>query len=282
VVTLVGFNGSGYVDGPVASAKLAGVEAIAVDPAGNLWVGETANHRIRKITPDGQVSTVAGTGVAGFNDGPGDQAQFGRISGMAIDASGTLYVADMANRRIRKLDTLDPTHTVSTLAQDLENPACVAPDELSSAIYVTEFSGLDVQTVQPNGTAARLATGFTEPWGIAMVSGSLFVVDSGSNVVKKVDLDGTVSTFATGFARPKGLASDNTGRFYVADQDHHQVIRVGADGATEVYAGTGNAGDADNADRVAAGFRSPTAIAVGPDGAVYVVDNIVDRIRVIR
>jgi DNA-binding beta-propeller fold protein YncE len=282
VVTLVGAAGPGYLDGPAATAKLAGVEAIAVDPAGNLWVGETANHRIRKVTPDGTVTTVAGTGVAGFADGPGLEAQFGRIAGFAMDPSGTLYIADMANKRIRKLDTLDDAHAVTTLAQDLDNPACLTLDDLGVSLYVTEFSGLDVQQVAiANGTTKPLAKGFTEPWGIAVLPGQVYVTDSGSDVVKQIDLDGTVTTFATGFSRPRGLAADGTGRLLVADQQHHQIKRVGAEGATEVFAGTGSAGDADGA-KEAASFRSPTAIAVGPDGAVYVVDRIGDRIRVIR
>ncbi|MDB5096549.1 MAG: hypothetical protein JWM80_970, partial [Cyanobacteria bacterium RYN_339] len=281
VHTLVGLNGSGYVDGPVATAKLAGIEAIAVDPAGNLWVGETGNHRIRMITPEGTVSTVAGTGARGYVDGPGDQAQFGRLAGFYMDGLGTLYIADMANKRIRKIDTLDATHTVTTVASDLENPACITQDEISSTLYVTEFSGLDVRKVELNGTSKKLATGFSEPWGIAMLNAVLYVVDADAGAVKKVELDGKVSSFAGGFLRPHGLASDGKGYLYVADQGHHRVQRIGADGGVDTIAGTGAAGDADGAPETAT-LRSPTAVAVGPDGAVYVVDGIVDRIRVIR
>jgi hypothetical protein len=281
VVTLVGAAGPGYLDGPAATAKLQGVEAIAVDPAGNLWVGETANHRIRKITPDGLVSTVAGTGVSGFADGPGAEAQFGRISGLAMDNLGTLYIADMANKRIRKLDTLDPAFTVSTVAENLENPACLTLDELGGSLYVTEFSGLDLQQVGLNGASKQAATGFTEPWGVAVLPGEVFVADAGVGAIKQLDPDGTLKTFATGFGRPQGLAPDGTGRLVVSDEQKHQLYRVGAEGATEVFAGSGTAGDADGPQETAQ-FRAPKAIAVGPDGAVYVVDRIGDRIRVIR
>jgi serine/threonine-protein kinase len=103
VTTLAGGPQPGYKDGQGAEARFSYPSDLAVDAAGNLYVADTANHCIRKITPDGTVTTLAGTGAAGYADGPLAEAQFRAPEGIAVDGAGNVYVADTGNQRIREI-----------------------------------------------------------------------------------------------------------------------------------------------------------------------------------
>lgn len=170
VSTVTGLAGVGYLDGPVATAKLDHGYAITVDLAGNILFCDRSNHKIRKITPGGVVSTIAGS-TAGFANGNGTAAQFNNPTGIAVDNAGIIYVADFGNHKIRQIDPLGNVTTlagagagfadgVGTSAQ-FNLPACVVLDNTQNNIYVADYNNnrirkiflnrvdLGIQTINP-------------------------------------------------------------------------------------------------------------------------------------
>jgi sugar lactone lactonase YvrE len=231
VSTLAGLAGSaGSSDGAGTAARFTYPNAIQVDAAGNLYVADTSNHTIRKITPAGVVSTLAGiAGKAGHNDGPGASAQFNNPHGITGDAAGNLYVADTRNHTIRKIT---PTGAVSTLAG---------------------MAG-KAGSADGNGATAR----FHIPRGItADAAGNLYVTDTFNNTVRKISADSVVSTLAgaagnagqadgTGrgalFNRPYGIRSDSAGNLYVIDTENHNIRKITPEGVVNTIAGIKVAG----------------------------------------
>jgi serine/threonine-protein kinase len=318
VHTLAGTGMAGAADGPAATARFDSPRGIAVDTAGNVYVADTAGHRIRKITPDGTVSTVAGTGVPGFADGPGTTARFSSPYGLAVDAAGNVYVADWGNARVRKISPAGmvstPAGTVPGFADGLpgtdrfQSPCGVAVDRAGN-LYVADLGNYRIRKVTPAGAVSTLAgTGekgyqdgpgavarFHSPCGLAVdAGGTLYVADIGNAVIRTVAPDGTVSTLAGSsepglvdgpgrlarFAAPWGVAVDATGTVYVADYDGHTIRRVTPDGVVVTVAGTGAPGFADGAgDRAL--FHGPAAVAVDAAGRLFVADLVNHRVRVV-
>lgn len=267
VSTLAGSAGMiGSVDGPQNTSRFNTPIGIAVDTAGNVYVADTGNHIIRKVSPSGVTITVAGTAqVAGSTDGTGAAARFNAPTGIAVDAANNLYVADAFNHTIRKVS---PAGAVTTLAG------------------MPHISGSD------NGTGQ--AAQFNTPVGIAVdKAGNLYVADAGNNIVRKIDGTGVVTTVAgmtgipaandgigaaAGFNTPFGIASDNAGNVLVADTGNFTVRRIGADGIVTTVAGSaGNFGNEDGG--ASARFSAPYGIAVSPSGVAYVADTGSHNIR---
>ncbi|MCC3157174.1 SMP-30/gluconolactonase/LRE family protein [Hymenobacter sp. 15J16-1T3B] len=202
VSTLAGTGVAGFADGPGATAQFNAPNGIAVDAQGVVYVSDSENYRIRKIMPDGTVSTLAGTGQRGIEDGPASTAQFSSTQGLAVDAQGTVYVADVAAHRIRKIL---PNATVTTVAGT--GTVGWADGAASSA----KFSG---------------------PRGVTLdAGGNLYVVDSNNNCIRKITPAGQVSTvagtraqgYADGpgataqFDAPIDIAYGGSGTFYVSE-----------------------------------------------------------------
>lgn len=267
--TLAGQGGiSGHADGTGAAAQFNHPSGIAVDGAGNVYVGDTDNDTIRKITPAGAVTTLAGQpGTAGHADGNGTAATFSGPAGLAVENAGTLYVADSLNHTVRRITAAGAVGTIAGLAG---------------------FSGGDDGV----GGAAR----FSGPQGLALDgAGNLDVADTGNSTIRRIALTtGAVTTVAglagsTGsidgsasqarFHYPSSIASDVAGNLYVADTDNHIVRSIAPSGAVGTLAGmAGVGGTADGAGGDAR-FNFPTGIAVDGTGNVYVADTNNDAIR---
>jgi sugar lactone lactonase YvrE len=271
VTTLAGTAGTpGSVDGTGAAARfnLFDLSGVAVDSAGNVYVADTGNHTIRKVTPSGVVTALAGTaGTRGSADGTGAAARFNRPAGVAVDSAGNVYVADTSNHTIRKV-----------------TPAGLVVTTLAGTASI--YGSLDA-----TGAAAR----FTSPAGVAVDSaGNVYVADQSNHTIRKVAATGVVTTLAgtagisgsldgTGaaarFNLPAGMAVDSAGNIYVADTSNRTIRKVTATGGVTTLAGTaGTIGNADGTG-TAASFNFPSGVAVDSAGNVYVADEFNNNIR---
>jgi sugar lactone lactonase YvrE len=319
VSTLAGSGEFGFAEGTGAAAQFWGPYGVAVDASGNVYVADEGNHRIRKITPTGTVSTLAGSGTAGFADGSGTLAQFFYPLGVAVDASDNVYVADKRNHCIRKIT---PTGTVSTLAgsgtagfadgsgvaAQFYSPYGVAVDALGN-VYVADAVNHRIRKVTPSGTVSTLAgsgtagfadsTGtnaqFNNPFGVAVdASGNVYVADRLNHRIRKITPTGTVSTLAGStygsadgagtnaqFSSLEGVTVDASGNVYVADTPNQRIRKITPSGTVSTLAGSATAGFADGSG-TAAQFNRPTGVAVDASGNVYVADALNSRIRKIQ
>ncbi|MEI6785580.1 MAG: cadherin-like beta sandwich domain-containing protein, partial [Verrucomicrobiota bacterium] len=268
VTTLAGTNTAGFVDATGAAAQFYNPLGVAVDSNGYIYVADSYNHRIRKVTPAGVVTTLAGSGSSGFLDGASGTAKFSYPSGVAVDASGNVYVADEFNGRIRKVT---PTGTVSTLAGS----------------GLSNFGGFH----DGPGTTAE----FNGPRGVAVdAATNVFVADNSNNRIRKVTPAGVVSTLAgtnnvypdmftngTGaaakFYGPCGVAVDASGNVYVTDAGNKRIRKVTSAGVVTTLAGSTNGfADGPLADAL---FGSTYGVAVDASGNIYVGDYVNNRIR---
>jgi hypothetical protein len=231
------------------------------DSAGNLYVADTNNHVIRKITPNGAVSTYAGkSGTSGYADGQGSNARFNYPVGLAIDSAGNLYVSDSYNHRIR-----------------------IIPTTGASAGTVSLFAGSGAATlVDAKGALAS----FYYPQYVSTDSaGNVYVADSYNHAIRKIIADGTVSTLAgsttpgiadgkgaaAGFRYPWGLTTDRLGNVYVADRNNHAIRKITPAGDVSTIAGkAGIQGSADGGG--VARFNYPQSIVMDGIGNLYVAD----------
>jgi sugar lactone lactonase YvrE len=263
VTTLAGSGKEGFADGMGIDAVFNGPAGIAIDRDGNIYTAEWKGHRVRKITPAGVVSTLAGSGKAGFSDGTGTEASFNTPEGVALDSKGNVYVADSANHKIRKIS---PSGVVTTLAG----------------------SG---QKGFVDGAGAE--AGFMDPKGVALDSiGNIYVGDMKNHCIRKITPGGVVTTLAgsgklgsengrgaeASFNRPFGPAVDGQGNIYVADSGNNLIRKITPSGVVFTIAGSGKAGSEDGYES-AASFNTPWGVAVDRFGAVYVSDHNSFKIR---
>ena len=311
VSTLAGST-EGFRDGAGTSAQFSYPYGVALDAAGNVYVADLVNHRIRKITPEGLVSTLAGS-TEGFRDGLGRSAQFSYPTDVAVDAAGNVYVADEYNHRIRKIT---PEGLVSTLAGSTEGfrdgsgtlaqfsyPTDVAVDAAGN-VYVADESNNLIRKITPEGLVSTLAGSiwgfrdglgrsaqFNKPSGVTVdTSGNVYVADYSNHRIRKITPEGLVSTLAGStrgfrdglgtsveFNRPSGVALDAAGNVYVADSDNHRIRKITPEGVVSTLAGS-TQGFRDGDGR-SAEFSYPSDVAVDAEGNVYVADEYNHRIR---
>ena len=243
-VSTVAGGERGFVDGTAGAARFDTPSGLAVDGAGTLYVADTGNNAIRRITHDGVVSTVAGGGAAGYRDGPATQAQFNGPVGVAVDAAGRLLVADTYNDRIR---VVGPDGTVATLAG-------------SGITGASDGAALDAQ--------------FNTPCGIAIDNtGGVLVADTGNMVLRLISPSGAVSTVSSpivdGLRRPVAIAAGPQGAIYVAD-DVGRVVELSTGGAARTLAGSRNGFRDGSGDE--ARFRRLGGIALAAPGRLVVTD----------
>jgi ABC-type branched-subunit amino acid transport system substrate-binding protein/sugar lactone lactonase YvrE len=272
VSTLAGTGVPGYVDGPGATAQFNYPNGVALDVAGNVYVADTFNHRIRIICPDLEVSTLAGDGEAGYQDGPGAQAQFNAPTDVAVDTAGVIYVADSRNNRIR---AISPEGMVTTLAGSGERGFQDGPPEQA------QFDG-----------PSRLAV---DEGGNVYVCDSLDREFRGNHAVRRIAPDGTVTTLAGNgqpgltdgplaqarFYHLGGLDVDAAGNVYIADVLSERIRVITPQGMVYTLAGTGASGYADGPGSKAT-FLWPKGVVLAGAGRLYVADCASNRIRVLH
>ena len=241
VNTLAGSD-EGFADGAGGAARFNTPSGLALDTAGNLYVADTGNHAIRRLTPQGVVSTIAGNGIAGFRDGPAAQAQFNGPVGVAVDKQGRIYVADTYNDRIRLIGT---DGMVSTLA-----------------------GGGQPGFLDGHAAEAR----FDTPCALAVdAQGNVWIADPRNHAIRKLAPDGTVSTLASTLPedteallrRPLSIAVTHDGFLYVGESGHGRILQYAPDGQMTALTGAGVLSER---------LLRPTGLAVDATGAVYAVD----------
>ncbi|MFK4119911.1 RICIN domain-containing protein [Streptomyces longwoodensis] len=330
ISTVAGPGGTGAPPGGKAvSAQLIGPYGMTVDRDGALYIAEFGGHRIRKVTADGKISTIAGTGSPG-RGAEGVSAVSAPLShprGIAVDSAGDLYIADAGNNRVRKITMADgKIHTfagtgtatyggegVAATTAHLNAPFDVAVDGADN-VYIADYGNHRIRKVTADGkistvagtvgaglaadgtlaTAAQLRS----PSAVAVDSaGNLYIAESGNQRVRKVTkADGKIRTVAgTGAATfggdgvqavsaplysPMAVVVDSTGTLYIADTNNHRVRKVAVDGTISTVAGTGDAtfgGDGESA--ASAKLSSPHGLAADCVDTLYIADYANNRVR---
>lgn len=259
--------GPGAADGTGAAAQFFEPHGVAVDRSGNLYVADTANFVIRKITSAGVTATLAGiAGFSGSTDGTGPAARFGGPIGIASDTFGNLYVTDAVNHTIRRV---------------------------SVEGIVTTFAG--TAGIRGSADGIGLAAQFSSPTGIAIdASGNLYVADTGNHTIRKITQSGTVTTLAGAaeqagsidgvrntarFFSPQGIAVDISGTLYVADTNNHTIRVLTSAGAVSTIAGAAQIIGSTDGMGVNARFYFPQGVAIDSLGNLYVADTMNHTIR---
>jgi uncharacterized protein (TIGR03437 family) len=274
-----GYSGDG---GPATGAKLNAPYGVALDSSGNLYIADYNNNNVRKIAVSGIITTVAGSDSNGYSGdgGPATSAKLSGPSGLAVDTSGNLYIADTGNHVIRKVSA---NGTITTVAgggsgcsqqTDAEGDGCPA----TSAKLVGTFGY--------RGTGVAVDT-----------SGNLYISDA--DTIRKVSANGTITilagvvgNFGGGYSgdgglasnarlsNPQGLALDSAGELYIADTDNEVIRKISANGTITTVAGSNSAGfSGDGGAAVDAKLHSPQAVAVDSSGNLYIADNGNARVR---
>jgi sugar lactone lactonase YvrE len=317
VSTFAGSGNVGSTDGTGTYDSFYWPQGLAVDGSGHVYVADGSNNRIRMITPGGVVSTFAGSLGAGSDNGTVSVARFFNPTGVAIDGSGNVYVADQNNHLIRKIT---PVGVVSTLAgsgsQGFANgigtaasfsfPSEIAVDGLGN-VYVADQDNFRIRKITPAGVVSTFAgssvAGFANGTGTAAsfspltglaldVSGNVYVADYGNHSIRKITPAGVVSTLAgsgsqgssdgTGtaasFNYPTRVVVDGSGNVYVADRTNNLIRKITPTGVVITLAGSGSVGSA-NGMGIAASFNGPSGVAIDGSGNLYVADTYNNRIR---
>jgi sugar lactone lactonase YvrE len=303
-----GFSGDG---GPATSAQFAYPGGIAVDTEGNLYIADTGNSRIRKVSGGGVISTVAGNGAFGFSGdgGPATSAELDQPGGVAVDAMGNLYIADTVNYRVRRVSVSGVISTVAgngrggysgdggpANSAELDKPGNVAVDATGN-LYIADYNngrirkvnaGAIISTVAGKGTAAgysgdggpATSAQLNEPRNVAVdATGNLYIADTGNDRIRKVTAGGTISTVAR-LNFPQRIAIDAAGNLYVADTNNHLIRKVTADGVISTVAGNGTFGfSGDGGPATSAQLDNPQGVAMDTVGNLYIADTRNSRIR---
>lgn len=315
VTTLAGSGAVGYADGVGTAAVLNQPHLLAIDASGMLYLTDFGGRRIRKISPLGVVTTLAGNGLSTSTDGAGTAASFNGPLGIAVDATGSVYVSDQLGNRIRKITSAGVVTTLAGngtaayadgtgSAASFNSPYGISVDS-HGYVYVCDTGNCRVRKISPSGVVTTLAgsgaNDFAEGTGAAAAfSGmtglgidaaeNLYV--SANNRIRKVTPSGVVTTFvgdgSSGFldgtgtaariSAPRSIAVDLNGNFYIPDTDINRIRKISPLGVVTTLAGNGIASFSEGIG-TAASFNYPRGIAVDAYGNIYVADVSNQRIR---
>lgn len=316
VVTVAGTGEAGREDGPAKKAKLSKPWSLVVDAKNTVYFTGEDEYTVRRISPDGIVTTIAGTGVPGFVDGPANRAQFAGVRVEEMSKDGTLYLTDMFAVRVLTPDgsvrtltgTKLPNYLDGTLKEALFSTIGGMASDGTGKFFVTQpiLSTIRLISVPDNmvktlnkQSLGAFADGpladakFAFPLGLALdAAGNVYVADAHNQRIRKITLDGIVSTVAgnwkstwidgqgeqASFCRPTDVVVDESGALYVADEGCHVIRKIRPDGTVITVAGVGIPGYRDGPGDQAM-FDGPYSLALGPDGNLYVADRGNNRIR---
>lgn len=279
LTTVAGTGASPYYGGdggPAASARLNAPAGIARNAAGNWYVTDSGNNRIRMITPSGFITTAAGTGQAGSggDGGPATLAQLNNPRGLAIDAGQNLYIADAANHRVRKIA---PSGMITTVIAGLNDPEALAAGD-GGDLYVADAGDNRVLKLSASGVVSVAAV-TPAPSGLAFNAVNNLLIATGSRIVELKN-DGSLVAVADGLNHPNALAVAPTGDLLVADAAGNSIWRASLGGALSLIAGTGTAGySGDGGPAAQAQLNAPSGIALDDSGVIWVVDTGNNRVR---
>jgi len=313
VTTLAGADTPGSADGLGENAQFSQPRGIAVGPDGVLYVTDSSNHVIRKITPDGEVTTFAG-GVQGTSDGTGVQAEFDFPIGIVVDSQGNLFVTDNFSDRIRKIT---PSAEVSTFAGGIAgftdgagiNAQFRAPQGITidaqDNLYIADRNNHSIRKITPSGEVTTIAGGtegfedglganaqFKSPTGIARDDeGVLYIVDKNNHSIRKIMPNGEVSTIAgdgtfglvngigtdAQFGLPRDIIIDRQGDLLVTDTDNSVIRKITPDGEVSTFLGTTEGFTDGTPENVQ--FNFPTGIVLDTENNIFITDRNNNRIR---
>ena len=257
VITLAGSTMAGYQDGPSGSALFNNPSNIALDSQGNIFLSDSGNNVIRKIATDGMVITVAGSTLAGYQDGLSGSALFSSPSGIAIDSQDDIFVSDSGNNVIRKITTVGMVITVA---------------------------GSTMGGYQDGITSSAL---FNRPSNIFFRKNKIFVSDSGNNAIREINLGTDMVTTLAGstlagyqdglsgsalFNNPAGLVIDSQGNIFVSDSGNNVIRKIATDELVSTVAGTTLGGYQDGSSG-SASFNNPTGLGIDSQGKLIIVDS---------
>ena len=325
-----GFSGD---NGPAIGAQLNSPGRVEVDSSGNVYISDTANNRVRKVAPDGTITTVAGGGALApsptGDNGPAVNALLNQPRAIIFDPAGDLYIADSGNNRVRKVATDGIITTIAgngtlgnagdggpaTNAQ-LNNPDGLALDPVGN-LYIADAYNFKIRRVDPSGVITTYAgTGtpgssgdggpaagatLRQPYALAEdTAGNLYISDVASNRIRRIDKStGIITTFAgtilPGFAGdggpatsaqlngPTGMGFDSAGNLYFADLNNHRVRKIDTSGTISTVAGNGSDTYTDDGDdSLNAGIGTPIDVGIDAGGLMYVAQRDFNVVRVIE
>jgi uncharacterized repeat protein (TIGR03803 family) len=323
VTTSAGLVSQGSSDGAAQAARFSISRGLVVDSVGYTYVADSSNHTIRKITPDGTTSTLAGTaGVAGSTNGLGSAARFRFPGGLAVDSSGNVFVADTNNHTIRKITPGGAASTLAGVAGSLGNadgtgaaarfhfPGAIAIDSADN-LFVADTNNNTIRKVTPLGVVSTFAGSagvygyddglgnaarFNLPRGVCVdLAGNVFVADTGNATIRKITPEGAVTTWAglagsrgsydaegtsARFSNPRGITVDGAGSTYVVDSSSNLVRKINSSRVVTTLAGLAGFTGSTDSRGSAARFSAPSGIAAAPGGRLHVADSGNNVIRV--
>lgn len=312
---------------PATSVTLTLVDGVTADRDGNIYISHRSKNRIRKVTPDGIITTIAGNGNAGFSGDGGSalEATLNFPAGLAVDDEKNLYIADRNNHRIRKVSPDGIITTVagtgipdfggdegSALAAHLHLPSDVEVGPKGN-LYISDRSNHRIRKVDQQGTITTVAgiglEGFGGDFGLAIkavlkfpfgisldLKGNLYIADRGNNRVRKVDTRGTITTIAgdsmhsfggdygpashSNLAYPTDVVVDAENNIYIADRNNNRIRKIDRQGVITTFMGIGETDfNGDNEIAPDTSLHLPFALAIHPNNQLLVVDRTHFRVR---